>query len=159
MTQGGRANRSGNVLENTVESVLISHQYIQVGTEFSKKQKLQALESAIFPKRYARQVYIGTGIYKTEIYVDFYIIGSIAIPSGLIIECKWQQSNGSVDEKLPYLNLNIQHCYPVPTVVLIDGGGMKQGAVDWLTKQTQNNSNLWAVYNLTSFITWANNHF
>lgn len=79
--------------------------------------------------------------------------------SGLIIECKWQQTGGSVDEKLSYLNLNIQQCYPVPAIVLIDGGGMKQKAVNWLSTQTASNQNLLVVHNLTSFITWSNNNF
>ncbi|URD51951.1 hypothetical protein M5J74_08140 [Chroococcidiopsis sp. CCNUC1] len=116
------------------------------------------LSSTNLSKRYARQVYIGQGIYGTDIYVDFYIIGSTTIPSGLIIECKWQQSGGSVDEKLPYVNLNVLTCYPAPAVVLIDGGGMKPGAIAWLNAQVTINSNLLAVHTLSSFIAWANNH-
>lgn len=98
------------------------------------------------------QVYIGSGIYGTDIYVDFYIVGATAISSGLIIECKWQQTGGSVDEKLPYVNLNIQNCYLAPAVVLIDGGGMKPGAITWLTRQVAFNQNLLAVHTLTNFI-------
>lgn len=87
--------------------------------------------------------------------MDFYTVGLAVIPE-LIIECKWQQSGGSVDEKLPYLNLNIQHCYPAPAIVLIDGGGMKPGAIEWLTGQVNFNPNLLAVHTLSSFIIWAN---
>jgi len=160
MTQGGRAVTSGNVLERTTEGTLLGHGYCQVGINVPKKQLLGLLLSQNnLPKRYARQVYIGQGIYGTDIYVDFYVIGSSAINSGLIIECKWQQTGGSVDEKLPYLNLNIQQCYPVPAIVLIDGGGMKPKAVNWLSTQTASNQNLLAVHNLTSFITWSNNNF
>ncbi|WP_009633861.1 PD-(D/E)XK nuclease superfamily protein [Synechocystis sp. PCC 7509] len=160
MTQGGRANSSGNVLETTIEGTLIGHGYSAIGCNVPKKQRLGFLLSPSnnFQKRYARQVYIGQGIYDTDIYVDFYVIGS-SISSGLIIECKWQQSGGSVDEKLPYLNLNIQYCYPVPAIVLIDGGGMKPKAVTWLSTQTVLNQNLLAVHNLTSFIKWSNNNF
>lgn len=159
MTQGGRANISGNVLESTVEGTLLGHGYFQVGKNLPKKQRLpDLLNSFIIPRRYARQVYIGPGIYGTDIYVDFYIIGSTSIPGGLIIECKWQQVGGSVDEKLPYVNLNIQSCYPAPTVVLIDGGGMKPGAITWLTRQVGSNQNLLAVHTLSSFIIWANNN-
>lgn len=104
------------------------------------------------------QVYVGSGIYGTDIYVDFYIIGANAIFSGLFIECKWQQTSGSVDEKLPYVNLNIQTCYPTPAVVLIDGGGMKPGAITWLTRQFGFNQNLLAVHTLTNFIAWSNNN-
>ena len=159
MTQGGRAVTSGNVLERTIEGTLLGHQYIPLGENLPKKQRLGfLLSSTNLPKRYAKQVYIGSGIYGTDIYVDFYIIGANAIPSGLIIECKWQQTGGSVDEKLPYVNLNIQNCYPAPAVVLIDGGGMKPGAITWLTRQVAFNQNLLAVHTLTNFIVWSNNN-
>jgi hypothetical protein len=158
MTQGGKANKNGKILERTVEGTLAGHGYIEVSHPKRKKRHDLLLTSTSFPKRYAREVYIGLGIYSTNIYVDFYIIGSVANSSGLIIECKWQNSSGSVDEKLPYLNLNIQNCYPVPALVLIDGGGMKPGAISWLKTQVNTNKNLLAVYDLSSFIAWANNN-
>jgi hypothetical protein len=159
MSQGGRAVVSGNVLEKTVETILQVHGYIEICGDLPKKRRRDWLIYLNEPsKRYARQVYIGSGIYGTAIYVDFYIVDSVAIPNGLIVECKWQQAGGSVDEKLPYLNLNIQNCYPSPTVVLIDGEGMKKGAIDWLSRQVNSNPNLLAVHNLTHFMIWANNH-
>ncbi|MEC4815321.1 MAG: PD-(D/E)XK nuclease superfamily protein, partial [Scytonema sp. PMC 1069.18] len=109
-TQGARANKSGGILESQVETILRAYNYFQVSSQLSKKVKREFLLNSIFlPKRYAKQVYIGTGIYQTDIYVDFYIVGLPALSSGLIIECKWQESGGSVDEKFPYLNLNIQY--------------------------------------------------
>lgn len=159
MTQGGRAVTSGNVLEKTVEGALLGHKYVQVGFDLAKKQRFECLiNSQNIPKRYAKQVYIGEGIYGSDIYVDFYIIGSTSICSGLIIECKWQQTGGSVDEKLPYLNLNIQKCYPTKAVVLIDGGGMKTKAISWLAAQVAENQNLLAVHNLSSFLVWSNHN-
>ncbi|MBD2694934.1 PD-(D/E)XK nuclease superfamily protein [Anabaena catenula] len=159
MTQGGKAVTSGNVLENAVEGTLLAHKYVQVGSDLPEKKRLECLlNSNNIIKRYAKQVHVGKGIYGSEITVDFYIIGSKSISSGLIIECKWQQTSGSVDEKLPYLNLNIQDCYPAAAIVLIDGGGMKPQAISWLTKQVGYNHNLLAVHNLSSFIAWSNNH-
>jgi hypothetical protein len=159
MTQGARAVTSGTVLENTVEGALLGHRYVQVGLDLPKKQRLEyLLSSNSQPKRYIKQAYIGQGIYGSDIYVDFYIIGAASLTSGLIIECKWQQTSGSVDEKLPYLNLNIQNCYPAQTIVLIDGGGMKPQAISWLNKQVNFNQNLLAVHDLSSFIVWANNN-
>jgi hypothetical protein len=159
MNQGGRAVISGNVLERTVETILQVHGYTEICRDLPKKRRREWLVySKECLKRYAKQVYIGPGIYGTDIYVDFYIFDTVSIPAGLIVECKWQQSGGSVDEKLPYLNLNIQTCYPTPAVVLIDGEGMKKGAIAWLTKQVNSNPNLLAVHNLASFMIWANNH-
>jgi hypothetical protein len=39
------------------------------------------------------------------------------------IECKWQQSAGSVDEKLPYLYLNAIESMPEDHVIIVYGGG------------------------------------
>ena len=154
LSQGGRANRTGKILENQVDSTLTTHHYFFTGNEVTKES---LLAPHVFTKRYGRQVNIGSGIYNTPLKVDFYVVGLPAMPSGLIIECKWQQNTGSVDEKFPYLNF--QNHYPTPTIIVIGGEGMRQGAIDWLEKQVQHNKNLFKVYNLERFIAWANNKF
>ncbi|MBW4612189.1 MAG: hypothetical protein KME21_02720 [Desmonostoc vinosum HA7617-LM4] len=156
LTQGGRANQAGKILESNVETILRLHGYFQVGNHVSEEFLLTA---NLLPKRYAKQVYIGAGIYQTVLKVDFYVVGIPSKPSGLIIECKWQESGGSVDEKFPYLNLNIQDSYPAPTVVVIGGEGMREGAVEWLKQQVKYNHNLLAVHSLDRFIAWANKDF
>jgi hypothetical protein len=80
----------------------------------------------------------------------------LSYPSGLIVECKWQNSSGSVDEKLPYVNVNIENCYPAPTTVLINARGIKPGVINWLKTQVSHNNNLLGVYELTLFIIWDN---
>lgn len=64
MTQGSRANKSGHVLEMTVEGTLKGHGYYQVCPKVPKQQQQEyLLNSNLLPKRYARHVYIGIGIY------------------------------------------------------------------------------------------------
>ncbi|MEH1822850.1 MAG: PD-(D/E)XK nuclease superfamily protein [Nostoc sp.] len=155
LTQGGRANKSGNILEANVEAILHGHNYFQVGNYVQKEFILNA---TLLPKRYGKEVYIGTGIYHTYLKVDFYVVGSSAMPSGLIFECKWQESPGSVDEKFPYLNMNIENYYPAPTIVILGGEGMREGASKWLKARVNDNHNLLAVYSLDRFIAWSNNH-
>jgi hypothetical protein len=156
-TQGARANKSGEILESHVETTLRAHGYFQICSSIPKKQQREfILTSTLLPQCYAKQVYIGTGIYQTDLYVDFYVVGLPAMPSGLIIECKWQESPGSVDEKFPYLNLNIQYSYPAPTIIVIGGEGMREGAIGWLKERANDNQNLLAVQNLDRFIAWAN---
>jgi hypothetical protein len=158
MTQGAKANKSGHILERTVEGTLQAHGYFKKVSNTQKQQQLEDfLNAGLLPKRYARNIYIGMGIYTTDIYADFFVIGSPAFPSGLIIECKWQESGGSVDEKYPYLNLNIERCYPVPAIVIVAGGGMRQKAIDWFKQQVELNENLIAVHScVDTFISWAN---
>jgi hypothetical protein len=154
-----KANKTGNTLENMVEIALQENEYM-AQKKVKKRDKLESLRTySLLPKRYDKEVYIGAGIYDTDIYVDFFIIGIKGFDAGLIIECKWQQEGGSVDEKYPYLNLNIEKYYPAPTIVILAGKGMRAKASNWFQKQVNNNSNLIAVYaSLDDFLVWANNH-
>ncbi|MBD2306097.1 hypothetical protein H6G17_11290 [Chroococcidiopsis sp. FACHB-1243] len=77
MTQGGRANKSGNVLEKNVEATLLAHGYVQVDKKLQRKKLLPSLlTSTNLSKRYARQVYVGQGIYGTDIYVAVHTLSS-----------------------------------------------------------------------------------
>ncbi|NMP24258.1 PD-(D/E)XK nuclease superfamily protein [Sulfobacillus harzensis] len=145
---GQRANQSGNKLEALVSTVLTQSGYVEV----PRAAFLTALEL----KRFARQWPIGPGIYGTPMKVDFAVMGIPSLPNGSIIEVKWQSVSGSVDEKLPYLALNIDQRFPFPTIVVIDGGGWKRGAIAWLKGRVPYVGNLFAVYSMSEFIDWSN---
>jgi hypothetical protein len=101
------------------------------------------------------QVVVGRTIYGTELRVDFILRNLAAFPSGLIVESKWQDVGGSVDEKFPYLWENIRHQYPMPAIVIVHGGGCRDGAMRWLRARCDE-ERLVAVYALEEFISWAN---
>jgi len=90
LSQGGQANRSGRTIENTICSILDAKGYL-----------------------YSRQVNIGKTVYGHDLKVDVLINPSTLFPSGLIVESKWQDCAGSVDEKFPYLVLNIKEYMPI----------------------------------------------
>ena len=49
------------------------------------------------------------------------------------IECKYQESAGSVDEKLPYLMMNFtQKVDEEETIIITHGDGFRDGAIKWL---------------------------
>ena len=49
------------------------------------------------------------------------------------IECKYQESAGSVDEKLPYLMMNFtQKVDEEETIIITHGDGFRDGAINWL---------------------------
>jgi hypothetical protein len=52
------------------------------------------------------------------------------------------------------LIINIQTKYPHKTVLLLDGGGYKKGAEEWIRSQVGNN--LTHVFNMSQFQTWVN---
>lgn len=132
LTQGGRANSNGTSAENTIFDILARKGHTP-----------------------ERQRNIGFGIYGTALRADIYLSTVRRYPDGLIIESKWQESLGSVDEKLPYLVENIRICYPCPTIIVVGGGGMRPLALAWLKRQADG-TRLIAVFTLEEFLTWAN---
>lgn len=147
-TGGTQANFTGKNLEQFIETNIQT-----AGYEFVHKKKF---EPAVYFEQpiYSKQVYIGKSIYGTSIYCDFILYHPEKHPDKLIIEAKWQQSGGSVDEKYPYLIINIQTKYPHKTLLVLDGGGYKQGAEEWIKSQVGNN--LLNVQSMSEFQIWAN---
>ena len=142
------ANYTGTQLEKFIHDRLIEKQY-----QYVVRDKFKAaiyLEQPI----YTRQFHLGNSIYETPMYGDFVLYHPTKWKECLIIESKWQQSGGSVDEKFPYFVLNIQQRHPYKTIVLLDGGGYKQKAEIWMRKQVGNN--LLAVFTMGEFQKWAN---
>jgi hypothetical protein len=152
---GRKAKRTGNQLEEFVEKALRDSGY----TEFwNHKANAFANRAAIGGKQYLKQIPIGPTIYETVRKCDFLIINRPHFRDDLIIECKWQQIGGSVDEKYPLLLFNILKT-GIPTVVLLDGGGYKPAARQWLLDQVHPKGALIGVYTMAEFQKQVNNGF
>lgn len=69
---------------------------------------------------------MGTSIYGHPLKADFVVMTSIpSLPNGFVIECKWQASDGSVDEKFPYIIENINGgCFGRPVLIVVDYLGL-----------------------------------
>jgi len=148
MQQGTRANFTGNALEKVIFNALIDKGYEFIGSK--KFHAACSLDQLVFTKGYV----IGKGIYETDIKCDFILYHPQKHPKYLAIESKWQESKGSVDEKYPYLVLNIHNKYPCPAVIVLDGGGYKKGAEIWLRQHI--NDKLIHVFNMSEFQKWTN---
>lgn len=148
--QGGKqANYTGAGLEKIIRDRLDERGYVNL--HHSKFDPGCYLEQPIYSMRY----YVGKSVYETPLYCDFVVYHPVKWPQKLIIESKWQQVGGSVDEKFPFLVLNIQERYSCPTIVLLDGGGYKKGAEKWLRDQS-GNGNLLHVFSISEFQKWVN---
>ncbi len=161
MSQGSKANKTGVVLENIVISTLKAHGFEVVPfNEFIKK-----------PGKYGRELLLKHAPYKTlygsKGYTEFLLLSKIH-DLEIRIECKWQQSAGSVDEKLPHLYLSCVETVPEDEVIiLIDGDGFREGAKEWLRNAAKNRKYIPKdnstknihVFNSTEFMTWVNNTF
>jgi len=150
---GKRAQRTGNRLESFVERALQDYGYKEF---WDHKEQVFANRKTVGGKQYAKHVIVGKTIYDTKRICDFLIINNAKFPEGLIIECKWQQIGGSVDEKYPFLLYNIIKT-GVPTIVLLDGGGYKPAAMQWLKDQANPMRALMAVYNMSELQKEVNN--
>lgn len=161
MAKGRSANISGNQLEIAVQTVFLNKGFeIEMYRKWYKK-----------PENYGRELLLKNVPFET-IYghrgnTEFLLI-SDRYKLKIRIECKWQQSAGSVDEKLPYLYLNTIEAMPEKDImILIDGDGFKAGAKTWLrnavkdklyTNENNNGKNL-MIFSLAEFFTWANKTF
>lgn len=120
MTSQKTGNFNGKMLEDQIETILISKGYFQ-----SDETK-----SAYFIRQYRKY----NSIYGTKFRLDFFVRHKEKWSEGLALECKWQSSAGSVDEKYPYVILNMKSL-PCPSAVLLAGGKYSPKALKWLMNQ------------------------
>ncbi|MEE9302565.1 MAG: DpnII family type II restriction endonuclease [Thiotrichaceae bacterium] len=124
---GGKANRRGKMLEGSVESILReSYEKCTPGRFFA----LRELEQPIF----ARECRIGKDLYGKQRRVDFILYHSQKWPDSLVIQCKWQASSGSVEEKYPFEVLSIE-LSEFKAIIILDGDGYSTGSKKWLQDQ------------------------
>ena len=150
MQQGTKANFNGEQLEGFMEDTLVRNGY-----EYVPLLSFDELAKNGSKPIYTRQYRLGS-IYGIPLKCDFILYHPEQYHDCLIIEAKWQQSGGSVDEKFPYLVLNIREKYPCAAIVVIEGGGYRQGALDWLRKQED--EKLIHVFSMSEFFKWASSH-
>ncbi len=157
--QGGAiANRQGNILEQQVRQAFVSHGFREVSfAEYRNLISLERLPLGVpFPDLLVRRVpYLS--IYGHRGVTEF-LAYSESRGLNIRIECKWQQSQGSVDEKFPYLYLNCIHAMPESEIILlIDGNGYKPGALNWLKQAAASQPvKQIHVFNLVEFLIWTN---
>lgn len=161
ISQGCLANKSGSVLEGIVKGALVPHGFVVVQNRDLEKLPENGRDELLIQNAPYTTLYGSKG--KTE-----FLLRSKKYGLEVRIECKWQQSAGSVDEKLPHLYLSAVDAIPENNVIiLIDGNGFRDGAIAWLRNAVNNrlyvseekrHKNV-MVMNATEFMTWANNTF
>ena len=147
-TQGAQANLTGNRLERFIENTLLDCGYQKV----KDKQKLVQSRNINEPS-YTRRAHIGTTIYGTPLRCGFLVVHPQKWRQGLVIEAKWQQVSGTVDEKFPYLVHNV-YASEYDTILVIDGGGYRPGALEWLRYMQRDN--LLHIFHMVDFQSWVN---
>ena len=128
MNTGKRANRAGKQLAEFVDNLLQDYGYVKVS--HNRFFALCSLEQPI----YARECHAGRTIYDGPRHVDFILYHPVKWADCLVIECKWQSSGGSADQKYPYsvLSANLN---PQPAIFVLEGDGYSPRSGDWLKSQ------------------------
>jgi hypothetical protein len=153
-----RTTASGKILEQTVETVCREKGFNIVNYHKWKKK----------PDKFGNELLLTNvpyeTIYKHKGKTEF-LLKSSRYHLEIRIECKWQQVNGSADEKLPYLYLNAIEAMPEKhIIVIIDGDGWKKGAIPWIKESAKkrkytafdNTDKKIEILSLAEFMTWAN---
>lgn len=160
MKQGTRSNVSGAQLEDAIKQVLIRKGFRVV------KYKEYESNPNYFQEELLLEDVPYTSIYGHQGKTEFLLV-SKKYNLRTRIECKWQQTSGSVDEKLPYLYLNAIEAMPEKQIILIiDGDGWKKGAIKWLEDAIQSKKYMKfgdekeiLLLDLKKFFSWANKTF
>ncbi len=158
---GGYANQSGSTLEHMIMRVLqdkgfevLSYAQYKNGPDLFRSGELLVRNAPY------------TTIYGHPGKTEFLLISALHHLE-IRIECKWQQSGGSVDEKFPYVYLNALEAMPEPQIFIVYGGeGAKAGAVAWLRQAVKegryrpsSSNKTVQVFSVEQFMAWANKTF
>jgi hypothetical protein len=73
-------------------------------------------------------------IYGTQLRADFYLWHPHKHPCGLLIEHKYQETNGTTDQKLPYAVANLKST-GIPAMLVITGPAFRPGVRAWCKAQ------------------------
>ena len=148
-SSGNFANQTGKNLEAFIEERIKSAGYKYV--EPAQFQKMMAMKQPI----YTKQRVAGKDLYGKSHKVDFQLYNELKWGNQLVIESKWQQSGGSVEEKYPFLVLSIRQI-GIPTIIVLDGKGYSDGARQWLKSRVGSDA-LEHVLDMSEFQTFVNN--
>jgi hypothetical protein len=158
---GGYANQSGSTLEHLIMRVLEDNGFeVMPYTRYRSGPDLFLTDELLVRNVPYTTIYGHAG--KTE-----FLLLSASHHLTIRIECKWQQSGGSVDEKFPYVYLNALEAMPEQDIFIVYGGsGAKPGAINWIRQAVKegryrppSSTKTIRVLSVEQFIAWANKTF
>lgn len=156
ISQGAQANLNGKIFEDMCIPIFTNHGYkIFTQAEINKRPEIvNGIDKYVIRNAEYMSIYNHKG--KTE----FVLVNS---ERKVRVENKYQAAAGSVDEKFVYTLLNAIEAYPEKeAIIIIDGGGYKPGARQWVQDRIDEN---WLNFrdkkdiklmNITEFIKWFN---
>lgn len=71
-----------------------------------------------------------SGLFGQQIRCDF------RCDNSFIVEVKFQDNPGSVEQKLVHSVEQIKQCHQIPTTLIMGGSGYSKGCLNWALKQS-----------------------
>lgn len=153
-TAGSRACTSGKSLEEIVTTIVRDAGFYELS---DKEKDLFVRQDGVIdidqPRWFARQVRIELNLYGASSATDLYLQDQGEFKEGLHIECKWQASSGSVDEKYA-LTVNSLKGFKRKSILILDGGGTRPVVIRWI-KSMQDRNKKFRFFTLSEFLIWA----
>ena len=126
---------SGTKFEDRISEMLTTRGYEYVEPENFFLMYLSEIEQHFYISQCKTG---GKTIYGKDRTIDLMLYHPRLFPNCLAIECKWQESPGTTEEKYPFLILNIAQG-EYDTIIILDGNGYTAGARQWLLNQAGKN--------------------
>ena len=135
--------KSGLEFENKVEQKLLSLSYMKTTPKLFQK----SCDSYI--PCFCRQYKSGMTIFNRAMITDFIVYHPEKWSKGLRIECKYQGTGGSCQDKLPKTLADFQSSAPHKFLLLIGGNGFSPGVLPYLETQAEVIPNLVGIATLS----------
>ena len=155
--QGGTtANRHGKQLEQMVETILLGRGYRKLSQkEKSQQAKALFIDSLFNDPWFSPQMKLELNLYGAEFTSDFAVYHPEKYPKGILMECKWQGSGGSVDEKYVFTVLSINK-FAGFKILILGGEGARKKAKLWIADQAKKKKDFEFFDSMDAFTQWAN---
>ncbi len=112
----------------------VESQLLESGYRFVEKMRLDELVELKYPI-YSKNVSVGKNIYNNNRKGHFLLFHPEKWSKGLVVEVRWQGVNGTVDEKFPFIVMNIKRS-GLETIIVMGGENLKPEVISWVENQT-----------------------
>ena len=129
----------------------VESQLLESGYRYVEKLRTDDFNRLRHPV-YSKNVAVGKNIYKNARKCHFILFHPVKWTKGLALEVRWQGVNGTVDEKFPFIVMNIKRS-GLETIIVMGGSNLKPEVIDWV--QNQIGYRLIEVFNPTDFQNWV----
>jgi len=129
----------------------IESNLLESGYRYADRIRVDQLRTFTYPV-YSRNIAVGKNIYDLERKCHLILFHPRKWANGLVIEVRWQGVGGTVDEKFPFIVMNIKRS-GLETVIVMGGEKLKPQVFEWV--QSQIGYRLVEVFDPTQFQNWA----